>query len=276
MTEAGTLIVTSIALMISLSARGVAAQAVDAEHRLASVPGTSLAAVAFDQEALLDGRPSTEAVSEQSTSSPPDGQLDQEPHRILGIIPNYRTSPTLKDYQPLTPREKLKMATEDSFDRGTFVLAGLFAADAQLTTSTPSFGHGIAAYPRYYAAAMTDFVVGDFMTEAVLPALLRQDPRYFRRGTGSGWSRLGYAVGQIFWTHTDSGGAQFNVSEIAGNATAVAIGNAYYPDNRTVSANVFKVGVQIGVDMAANILKEFAPDLDHVFSRAHDPAALRP
>ena len=60
--------------------------------------------------------------------------------------------------------------------------------------------------------------------------------------------------------HTDGGGTQFNLSEVGGNATAVAIGNAYYPDNRTLSANVSKLAVQIGVDVVANILKEFAPD----------------
>jgi hypothetical protein len=114
------------------------------------------------------------------------------------------------------------------------MLAAAFAADAQWTDSAPSFGSGVRAYARYYSAALTDFVVGDFMTEYVYPAALRQDPRYFRRGTGSGWARLGYAIGQIVWTHTDSGGTQFNFSEIAGNATAVAIGNAYYPDKRTV------------------------------------------
>ena len=204
-----------------------------------------------------------------------DGQTDQEHKRILGIIPNYRTSPTLRNYQPLTPAEKFKMAAADSFDRGTFVLAALFGGEAQLTTATPSFGHGIKGYGRYYAASWTDFVVGDFMTEAVYPALLRQDPRYFRRGTGSGWARLEYAVGQIFWTHTDAGGTQFNFSEIVGNATAVTIGNAYYTDNRTVSNNLSKLSIQIGVDMAGNILKEFSPDLDRAFSRHHPPKAPR-
>jgi hypothetical protein len=209
-------------------------------------------------------------------ASPAEGATDQEHQRIFGIIPNYRTSPTLKDYHPLTPKEKFKVAAQDSFDRGTFVLAALFAADAQWTNSTPSFGSGVRAYARYYPAALSDLVIGDLMTEAIYPAVLHQDPRYFRRGTGSGWARLGYAIGQILWTHTDSGGTQFNFSEIAGNATAVAIANAYYPDNRTVSSNVSKLSLQIAVDAAANILKEFSPDLDRVFSRRHAPASHQP
>ncbi len=107
------------------------------------------------------------------------------------------------------------------------------------------------------------------MTEAVYPTIFRQDPRYFRRATGSAWARLAYAVGQIVWTHTDSAGSQFNISEVFGNATAVAIANSYYPDNRTLSSNLSKLSLQIGVDAASNILKEFSPDLARAFSRRH-------
>jgi hypothetical protein len=204
-----------------------------------------------------------------------DDQPAAEHRRILWIIPNYRTSPPLEDYQPLSARQKFTVAAADSLDPGTFALAALFAADGQLTASSPSFGHGTRAYPRYYVTALSDFVVGDLMTEAIFPAALRQDPRYFRRGTGSGLSRVGYAVGQIFWTHRDAGGMEFNVSEIAGNATAVAIGNAYYRDNRTLSSNVSKLTIQIGVDLVSNILKEFSPDLDRLLSRDYASTRAR-
>jgi hypothetical protein len=87
--------------------------------------------------------------------------------------------------------------------------------------------------------------------------------RPFRRGTGNGLSRLGYAAGQIFWTHTDSGRTQFNYSEIGGNATAVAISSEYYPDGRNVGSAVSKFGSQIGVDMASNIYQLY----EFIFSR---------
>ncbi len=201
----------------------------------------------------------------------PDNSREQkeESKRIFGIIPNYRTSPSLHPYSPTTPSEKLKIASEDSFDRGTFVLAAAFAGEAQLTNSNRAFGQGLAGYGRYFGTSDADFVIGDFMTEAIYPTLLHQDPRYFRRGTGGTWARLGYAVGQIFWTHNDSGSTQFNYSEIIGNSTAVAISNAYYTDNRDFSDAAIKLGNQIGVDLAANILKEFWPDLERKFSRRH-------
>ncbi len=190
-----------------------------------------------------------------------------ESKRLLGIIPNYRTSPSLQNYKPLTAAEKFKIASQDAFDRGTVGLAALFGGEGQLTNSNRSFGQGAAGFGRYFGASYGDFVIGDYMTEAIFPTLLHQDPRYFRRGTGSGWSRLGYAAGQIFWTHRDSGGMQFNYSEIVGNSAAVAISTAYYADNRTAGDATSKLGIQIGVDMASNILKEFWPDFERKFKR---------
>jgi hypothetical protein len=217
------------------------------------------------QQALPDQPPSPGTLASNDNSS----VAQPESKRIFGIVPNYRTSPSLSNFEPLTSGQKFKIASEDAFDRGSFVLAALFAGEAQLTNANRSFGQGAAGYGSYYGTSFADFAIGDYMTEAIYPSLLHQDPRYFRHGTGTGWSRLGYAMGQIFWTHTDSGGSQFNYSELIGNSTAVAISNAYYSDNRTASNAVSKLGVQLGVDMAANILKEFWPDFERKFSRKH-------
>lgn len=201
------------------------------------------------------------------STRPDAAESSGESKRILGIIPNFRTSPSLQNYEPLKSRQKLKIASEDAFDRGTIGLAAVFGGQGQLTNANRAFGHGGAGFGRYFGAAYGDFVIGDYMTEGIFPVLLHQDPRYFRRGTGSGWSRLGYAVGQIFWTHRDSGGSQFNYSEVVGNSVAVAISNAYYVDNRRANDAESKLGMQIGVDMAANVLKEFWPDLERKFRR---------
>src|SRR5215472_7208206 len=208
------------------------------------------ASVSPCQQPSADPTPPAATHSSQNTNPP-----RTETKRILGIIPNYRTSPSLQNYEPLTPSEKFKIATQDSFDRGTVILGAMFGGLGQLNNSNRSFGQGGAGFARYFGASYGDFVIGDYMTEAVFPTLLHQDPRYFRRGTGSGRSRLGYAIGQVFVTHRDSGGTQFNYSEILGNSTAVAISNAYYADNRTASDAVSRLGSQLGVDIAANVLK---------------------
>jgi hypothetical protein len=198
---------------------------------------------------------------------------DDQSKRMFGIIPNYRTSPSLVNYKPLTTGEKFKMASNDAFDRGTFLLAAASAGEAQLTRSNPSFSDGMGAYGHYYVTSFADWSIGDYMTEAVFPTILHQDPRYFRKGTGSSMSRLGYAMWQIFWTHNDSGRQTFNFSEIVGNSAAVAISQAYYPENRSGGNAVSKLGIQVGVDMASNIVKEFYPDIMRRLH--HKPAEAR-
>lgn len=162
---------------------------------------------------------------------------------------------------------RIKLASEDALDRGTIAQAALFGGEGRLTNANRSFGQGGAGFGRYFGAAYGDLVIGDYMTEAIFPVILHQDPRYFRRGTGTGWSRLAYAMGQIFWTHRDSGGTQFNYSEVMGNAAAAAISNAYYADDRTAKDAALKLGVQLGDDIAGNVLKEFWPDLKRLFRR---------
>jgi hypothetical protein len=206
-------------------------------------------------------------------SAAEDNAVPHSEKHILGIIPNFRTSPTLEPYKPISPREKFKIARQDSFDRGTVLLAAGFAGVSQLNNDNRAFGQGVQGYAQYFGAEYADFVIGNYMTEGIFPTILHQDPRYFRRGKGSGWARLGYSMGQIFWTHQDSGRTNFNFSEVFGNSTAVAISNIYYKDNRTAHDAVSSLGVQIGVDMAANVLKEFWPDVDRKFRRKHSDQA---
>jgi hypothetical protein len=216
---------------------------------------------------LCQQAPEPTSQPSAQNNSPQDNA--KESKRLFGIVPNYRTSPSLQNYEPLTPKEKFKIAGEDGFDRGTVVLAAAFAGESQLTNDNRAFGQGAAGYGRYFGTSYADFVIGDYMTEAIFPTILHQDPRYFRKGAGSGSSRLGYAMAQIFVTHSDSGKRQFNYSEVVGNSVAVAISNSYYENHRDVSDNVSELGMQLGVDMASNVLKEFWPDIARKFSRKH-------
>jgi hypothetical protein len=234
-----------------------------ARNLCAAFAFAAVAWVAPCQEISSAGPTQTDPHINSERSDTPE----HESRHILGIIPNYRTFPTLQNYKPLTSGEKFKLATEDSLDRGTFALGALFGGLGQLTNGNKSFGQGGAGFARYFGASYGDLLIGNYMTEAVYPSILHQDPRYFRRGTGSGGSRFAYAVSRIFWTHRDSGGTQFNYSELVGNSTAVAISNAYYRDGRDVSSSLSKLAMQVGVDAVGNVLKEFWPDLQRKFSK---------
>jgi hypothetical protein len=204
----------------------------------------------------------------QQVADPAAAESSQS-RRILGILPIYLTSPDLQHYTPLSSGEKFKMASEDAVDPGTILSAASVGGENLWSNSNRSFGHGAAGFGRYFGAAYGDLAIGDYMTEAVFPTLLHQDPRYFRRGTGTAWSRVGYALGQLFRTHRDAGGTQFNYSELIGNSVAVGISNAYYANGRTATGAISRLGMQLGFDGFGNLLKEFGQDLESKLQRKH-------
>ena len=183
--------------------------------------------------------------------------------RVFGVLPNYRTADGTKPFSPIDTRRKLHIAAKDSFDYPMFFLAGFYAAIGQLQNSNPSLGQGLGGYAQRYVRGYGDVVIGNFLTEGLLPSFLHEDPRYFRIGPGGGsrLHRTTYALTRVLVTKTDSGGRRFNFSEVLGNAAGVGIANAYYPDSRNLHDNLNRLGVQIGTDAASNVLKEFWPDI---------------
>lgn len=181
--------------------------------------------------------------------------------RIAGILPNYRTVDSTTPFLPLTVGQKWKIATKDTFDYPSYALAAAFAGLSQLDNSNPSFGQGFKGYAKRYAAGIADQDIGNFMTEAIYPTLLHEDPRYFRKVNGSVKSRLAWAVERIVVTRTDSGGSQFNFSEWLGNGTVAAIGNSYYPNERGFGSTMQRMVTQVGTDAISDVLKEFWPDI---------------
>jgi hypothetical protein len=193
--------------------------------------------------------------------------------RIAGILPNYRTADSTTPFAPLTVGQKWKIATKDTFDYPSYVLAGAFAGLSQLDNSNPSFGQGLKGYAKRYAAGIADQDMGNFMTEAIYPTLLHEDPRYFRKVDGSVKSRLLWAVERIVITKTDSGRPQFNFSEWLGNGTVAAIGNLYYPNERGAGATLQRTLSQVGTDTISDVLKEFWPDIKKHWLHKHTNSA---
>ncbi len=197
--------------------------------------------------------------NKNSQSQEQDGKKND---RIFGVLPNYLTVEGAQETPPLTTKSKFKIAAKGSFDPYEYPIVGFFAAIAQARDQEKSWGQGAAGYGKRYGATFADQAIGNFMTGAVLPSLLRQDPRYFQLAKGGFFHRAGYALSRIFVTRTDSGGRQFNHSELAGNAVAAGISNAYRPsEDRSLANTLSTWGTQVAIDTIGNELKEFWPDI---------------
>jgi hypothetical protein len=207
--------------------------------------------------------PSSEAIRRSDSKQPAEqGDEGKKGTRVFGVMPNNLTVEGATKVTSISPGEKFKLVAESAFDPYELGIVGVLAGIGQATNDTPSWGQGMKGYGIRYGTDFGDQVIGNFMVGAVLPSVLRQDPRYFQSGKGSFWHRTGYALSRIIVTRGDSGGKQVNVSEIAGNGIAAAISNSYHPaSDRTLQETGQTWATQIGVDAVGYELKEFWPDI---------------
>ncbi|MFZ1918487.1 MAG: hypothetical protein WAU58_13000 [Terriglobales bacterium] len=224
------------------------------------------ASTGTDDKASLPDAP-TPAINRADANKPND-QLGKQPKRILGIIPNFRAVSANTQLPPLSFKEELWLATQDTFDYSDVIFVGGLAGIAMAGKSQPSFGQGGAGYGRYYWHLFVDGTIENYMTEAIVPAATREDPRYYTLGKGGFIKRSGYAVSRLFITRTDAGNRTFNLSEIVGAGASAGIGNTYYPAQSNPWVKTYqRWGTQVGLDGVFNVLKEFWPDINQAVFR---------
>jgi hypothetical protein len=191
--------------------------------------------------------------------------------RMFYVMPNYLTVGKESQVKPLSWKEKFAIAAKGSFDPYEFTVVGIVAGIRQAEDSSPAFGQGMQGYGKRYGSAFADQVDGNVMVGGLFPSIMKVDPRYFQLGKGSVPRRMGYAFSRIFVARTDAGKHIFNVPEFAGNATAIAISNVYYPAaDRGFSTSMSDWGTQMGLDAFGNELKEFWPDIHHYLQKKHE------
>ena len=216
--------------------------------------------------------------SDKERASDSDGDRRRpDPDRIFGILPNYTTVEHGAGAPPIQTKQTFALAAFNSFDPYVFPFVGVVAGFAQVTRQEMSWGTGASAYGKRYAMALSDNTIGNFMTTAIVPAALKQDPRYFALGTGNVFRRTGYAASRSVVTRgRDDGRRELNISEIGGNTLAAVLASSYHPrEDRTPSAMLARAGTQIMWDTLANELKEFWPDIRQKLHR-HSPQPQAP
>jgi hypothetical protein len=193
--------------------------------------------------------------------------------RLFYALPNFLTVET-KNVPPLSVREKFWVVTRGSFDPVLIPWYAFLSGISQAENSEPGYGQGAAGYGKRFGAYFADGTIENYMTGAVLPSLLRQDPRFYELGKGSFLHRSSYAVSRIFVTRTDAGGQQFNFSEIVGSAISAGISTySYHPKGDRNLPNAASVwGSQVGYDTLTYVVKEFWPDIRRKLSKKKQPA----
>jgi hypothetical protein len=199
--------------------------------------------------------------------------------RLFYTLPNFLTIENAGHTPPLTAKQKFDVVTRGSFDYVVYPWYGFLSLISQAEDSEPGFGQGWSGYGKRFGAAFADGTIENYMTGAVLPSLLHQDPRYFQSGKGSFTRRAFYAMSRNLITRSDSGKNEFNYSEVVGGALSAAISTysyhpkssvvptttygvyRYIPSDRTLTNTAKVWGTQYGYDTLTLVVKEFWPDI---------------
>ena len=237
----------------------------------------------------LPNQPSgAQAAVEEATQPPavqtPAPQADPQPAstaqpgiqtgtRILGVMPNYKTVEKMTiAYEPLSPGAKFMIATKDSFDWPEFFVAAAVTELGTLSGQDPEWGQGVKGFSKRYAAALSDQIISNYLTEAILPTVLHDDPRYFRLGPGySPAHRIVHALSWVIVGKTDTNHNTLNVSELLGSGASAAIGLSYYPQAERLGSSVMdRFVTQVSFDAASSVLKEYWPDIRQALFHKHE------
>ena len=183
--------------------------------------------------------------------------------RLFFALPNFLTLENSAHVPPLTAGQKFKVATRSSFDYVQYPWYAALAAISQAENSEPAYGQGAEGYAKRFGTAFADGTIENYMVNAVVPSVLRTDPRYYQLGKGTFVHRTGYALSRLFITRTDSGHNTFNFGEIMGSGMGAAISTySYHPAADQTFSNTASVwGTQVAYDAIRIVLNEFWPDI---------------
>jgi hypothetical protein len=231
--------------------------------QLAPIENASLPAVSALSASIL-------VPAESPDSSAPANSGSSEPQqtkRILGLIPNFRAVSTSRQLPPQSVKEKFLTATEDSFDYSSVAIPAALAGYGLARNAVPEFGTGGAGYGQYLWHSAIDQTSENYMVEFVVPVMTHEDTRFYTLESGSFLKRTAYALTRAVVTRSDAGTKVINLSEIVGSGLSAGLSNAYYPDQERSFANTgTQWGLDIGIDAAAFVAKEFWPDINrHLF-----------
>jgi hypothetical protein len=194
---------------------------------------------------------------------------DEVPKRIFWIIPNFMTANDQPENQgPLTAYDKYNIAWHQFWDYSAHFGNVLQAAISQAADGLPHYGQGWGAFGERYLAQEGDQFTGSMLIYGVLPNVLHQDPRYFRKGRGSKLSRVAYAASRVLIARTDAGKQTFNASSVFGQFGQASLSMLYYPQqDRKINGVISGWVINQGYNIGWNQLKEFTPDLGALIRR---------
>jgi uncharacterized membrane protein YfcA len=198
--------------------------------------------------------PAAEAGTEPNSAA--DKQASSK--RAFGVMPLLNVVYDPSTARALSVREKWRLFYREAYDPSQYLSVGIGAGISQAGNETSGYGQGMQGYGKRFGAGLGDTSLGAFFGNFMLPSLLHDDPRYFRKGSGSVASRILHAAASALITHRDNGSIRPNYSNVAGNLIGGGIGNVYYPSRERGVGETFERGAGlIAAGVAGAVVLEF-------------------
>jgi len=263
-----------IALFVSFAASCASAQ--QASALLPDAPGMTVASSSFSSS--VDGAPTQEQKPQDATQTVPGGPTNLaapsgervKSKRVFEMMPNFVTVSADVRLPAQSVKDKFRMATEASFGYSAIAISSVVALESWGRNSVPEFGTDGLGYGRYLWHAVVDRTQENYLVLFIVPAITHEDTRYYTLGRGGFVKRAGYSLSRVVVTRSDAGKETFNFSEVVGTGASAGLSYAYYPDSqRSLSQTGQNWALDLGVDAATFVFREFWPDIRHSLSPHH-------
>jgi hypothetical protein len=174
------------------------------------------------------------------------------------VFPNLAT-----DEGPLSPRQKFKLAANNSISLATITSDLLGAAYGQAINSPSGYGQGGEGFGKRVGAELARSTSSNLFGTFMLASMLHEDPRFYVKKNLSFMQSVKYAAVNVFVTRSDSGKQVTNYSGLIGPLLSEGLANAYYPEqNRDVGSTFTRYASDLGWKFGGNLLRQYWPTLN--------------
>lgn len=195
----------------------------------------------------------------------------QQPHRILGFMPNFRSVSAGAVAHPPGWKYNFKVATRQSFDYSSFIFLGITSLTAEGMNSHPVLGKGVHGAWSYTWRGFLDKTDGSYEAAWFMPSLLHEDTRYYPLGEGHNpIVRALYVISRQGVARTYGGHQTPNIAGLGAKVLTQIVSRTYYPTGATsFSVLATKFGYSAMRDVAFTSIREFYPDIAAHYVRKH-------
>jgi hypothetical protein len=160
---------------------------------------------------------------------------------------------------PLTSRQKFEIVYRKVFAPALPIDALFVSGFDQATNLGPAYGSEWGGFGKRFGYNAANCATKPLFAIGIVPAIVHQDPRYFRLGERSGMAkRIRWILLSQVATFGDRGAPMPNYGKLIGYGASTALSNAYMPARSISFPNDMKgYGIKFGVSIAVDAVHEF-------------------